>query len=133
MYVTCTVIYIHVSFSPQMRALTPPCPPTPVSTTRQRYLISCPASRPAGPSRTDRAHGKPARTTRVAQERGRGSATATCPEDPKTRHLHSRSGTWSCVFRGRETPGRRAYHTLPKSASSHSAFYFDTQWNWYKL
>jgi len=101
----------HV-FSPQMRLLFPPCRRTPVSTIRQKYLISCPATRPAGPSGTDRVSGKPARPSRVAQRRARGSAMATCPEAPETRHLHTRPGTWSCVFRGRETPGGRGYSNM---------------------
>ena len=119
--------YTYVSFSPQRRAPIPPCHRTPVSTTRQRYLINCPVSRPSGLSWTHRVIWRPARSTRVAQIQERTSAMATCPEDSKTRHLHSRSGIWSCVFRGRETPGGTAYNTLLKLASSLSASYSGVQ------
>lgn len=112
----CVISITYVSFLPQMTALIPTCRRTPVSTIRWRYLISCPVSRLAGPSRTDRMFWKTTRPTRVAQSRGNRSAMATCPEDRKTRRLHSHSGTWSCVFRGRGTPGGQAYYTLLKSA-----------------
>lgn len=114
-----------MSFSPQMRASIPPCRQTPVSTIKQRYLISCPASRLAGLGRTHRVSRKPARPTRVVQSQGITSAMATCPDAPKTRTLRSHSGTWPCVSKGRETPGGRAYYTLLKSASSLSTSYCD--------
>lgn len=98
-----------------MRASSPPCRRTPVSTIKQRYLINCPASRPAGPSRTPRDYGKPASPTRVFQRWG--VAMATRPEDPKTRNLCSHSEAWRCVFRAREMQGGRVYYTVFKSTS----------------
>lgn len=107
-------------FSPKMRALTPLCRRTPVSTTRRRYLICCLVSRPVGPSRAE----SPARPTRMAPFLGRRASMATCPVDPEIRPPHSHSGTWSSVFRGREAPGGKPFSFL-KSASSHSGSYFD--------
>lgn len=92
-----------------MAALIPPCPRTrTMSTIRRRYLTSCPASRLLGLSRTSQRS---------------SSAMTTCPEDPETRRLCCRSGTWPCVFRGREMPGGQAYYTFLKPASSHSTTY----------
>lgn len=93
----------HVSFPPQMRASLPPSRQSPASTTKQRYLISCRASRPAGQART-RVCGKA--PCRVVKSQRETPAMVACPGGPKTRNLHSPSGTWPCLCRGRGTPGQ---------------------------
>lgn len=106
----------HMSLSSQMRAPCPPCHQTVTraSIIRQRYLISCPVSRPPFSGRTH------SLSRRAVQSQEATSAMASSPDGLKTRSLRSQSGTWPCVFRGRETPGGR------KSASSVSVSYSDS-------
>lgn len=71
-----------------MRASNPPCRQTPVSTIRQRYMINCPVSRPAGLVTALKAG-----PTGVAKSWKITLAMDTYPYTPKTRSLCSLSGT----------------------------------------
>lgn len=74
-------------------------PTATTSTTRRRYLNSCPASRPSTPVR---AHSQ---LRRGVPSQGAEPAAGPCPDGAETRSLHRRSKTSPCPFRGREPPG----------------------------
>lgn len=92
----------NVSLELQMRACSPPFRRTPVSTTRLRYMINCPVSRPPGLGTKVKA---PGRDATLVQSRGTTLAMDPYPDPSKTRNLRCPSGTWPCVFRPSETPG----------------------------
>lgn len=97
--------------SPQVRASSRH-PTATMSTTRWRYLNSCPASRPSTPVRTS------SRCRRRLPGLQAASAVARLGGS-KIRSLHSRSKTWPFAFRGRETSGgtQRLHVSNPKHFS----------------